>query len=170
MKAVVVTDQSGTVYALDQATGTERWRFATNRSSIAAPMVTATSVIQPAADGTVSAISLTSGHLVWHGAIADSGVLGVAASGDLIVASVTGTSPGVVGLINDPEGVSEDVVSPTTADPGGLLRDWLAAALPLTALLVMAGRWLAAVMGPASFGSTDDEPLDPWEADLETER
>jgi outer membrane protein assembly factor BamB len=167
---VVVTDQSGTVSALDQATGAERWRFATNRSSIAAPMVTSTSVVQPAGDGTVSAISLTSGHLIWHGAIADSGVLGVAARADLIVASVTGTSPGVVGFINDPRGATEDVVSPTTADPSGLLRNWLAAALPLTVLLVMAGRALAATMGPASFGSTDDEPVDPWEADLETER
>jgi hypothetical protein len=167
---LVVTDQSGTVYALDQATGAERWRFATNRSSIAAPILTGTSVLQPAADGTVSAISLASGHLVWHGAIADSGVLGLAARVDLIVASVTGTSPGVVGLINDPQGVTEDVVSPTMPDPAGLLRNWLAAALPLTVLLVMAGRWLAATMGPASFGSTDDDPVDPWEADLETER
>jgi outer membrane protein assembly factor BamB len=167
---VVVTDQSGTVYALDDATGAERWRFATNRSSIAAPMVTGTSVVQPAADGTVSAISLTSGHLVWHGAIADSGVLGLAARADLIVASVTGTSPGVVGLINDPRGLTEDVVSPTTSDPGGLLRNWLAAALPLTVLLVMAGQWLAARVGPTSFGSTDDELVDPWEADLETDR
>jgi eukaryotic-like serine/threonine-protein kinase len=167
--SVVVTDQSGTVYALDRATGTERWRFATNRSSIAAPMVTAASVIQPAADGTLSAISLTSGHLVWHGAIADSGVLGVAARADLIVASVTGTSPGIVGLINDPAGATEDVASPTTPDPGGLLRNWVAAALPLTVLLVVIGQALATRMGPVSFDAEDDDAIDPWEADLEDE-
>ena len=163
---VVVTDQSGTVYALDRATGAERWRFATNRSSIAAPMVTAASVIQPADDGTLSAISLTSGHLVWHGAIADSGVLGVAARADLIVASVTGTSPGIVGLINDPRGVPEDVASPTTADPSGLVRNWLAAALPLTVLFIVIGQALATRMGPVSFDTEDDDAVDPWEADL----
>jgi outer membrane protein assembly factor BamB len=166
---LVVTDQSGTVYALDQATGAERWRFATNRSSISPPIITGTSVVQPAADGTVSAISLTSGHLVWHGAIADSGVLGLAARADLIVASVTGTSPGVVGLVNDPQGATEDVVSPTTADPGGLLRNWLAAALPLTVLLVVIGQALATRMGPVSLDAGDDDAVDPWEADLEDE-
>jgi len=167
--AVVVTDESGTVYDLDRATGSERWRFATNRRSVDPPIVTGASVIQPAADGAVSAISLGSGHEIWHGTIADSGVLGLAAARGLIVASVTGTAPGIVGLVSNPAGLTEDVVSPTTADPRGLVANWLGAALPLTVLLIVIGQALATRMGPVSFDTADDDAVDPWEADLEDE-
>jgi outer membrane protein assembly factor BamB len=167
--AVVVTDQSGMVYDLDPATGSERWRFATNRTSVDPPLVTGASVIQPAADGAVSAISLGSGHEVWHGTISDSGVLGLAAGPGLIVASVTGTAPGIVALVNDPAGAIEDVVSPTTADPRGLVVNWLGAALPLTVLSIVIGLALATKMGPASFATEDEDAVDPWEADLEEE-
>jgi outer membrane protein assembly factor BamB len=163
--AVVVTDQSGTVYALDPATGAERWRFATNLQTISPPMLTGSAAIQPASDGTVSTIDLATGHETWHGAIADSAVLGLAAAPGRVVASVTGTSPGLVALANDPAGVTEDVVSPTVSDPAGLLRNWAGAAIPLTVLFFVVGRALAARMGPVAFAGGEDEetPVDPWE-------
>jgi hypothetical protein len=62
-----------------------------------------------------------------------------------------------------------DVASPTAADPVGLALGWLAAAVPLTAALVLIGRaWdrgRAAPLLPPE--GDDDEPVDPWEADLE---
>ena len=168
--AVVLTDTFGTVYAFDRATGAERWRFATNRQSFTAPLVTSGSVIQPARDGTLSAIGLASGHEIWHGTIADGDVLGLAAGSGTIVASVTGTAPGIVGLAADPAGSTEDLTSPTTSDPGGLVVNWLVAAIPLTVAFLFAGRTLASKMGPALLGdAVDDDAVDPWEAETEDE-
>jgi outer membrane protein assembly factor BamB len=164
--AIVVTDQSGIVYALDPATGAERWRFATNLAVEAAPVVTAGTVVQPSRDGSISAISLTSGHQVWHGAISDSRVLGLADGPGLIVASVTGTTPGVVGIANDAAGTLEDVVSPTSRDIAALLANWAGAAIPLTVLFFVLGRALAARFGPAEFAPpTGEDSVDPWEDD-----
>jgi len=100
--------------------------------------------------------------------VADNVVLGLAASSSEIVASHTGSSPGLVALSNDPSGVTEDITSPTTADPAGLLLYWLLAAVPLVAALLLLGRWLDGRMGQADLGDVDDV-VDPWESDLEGE-
>jgi outer membrane protein assembly factor BamB len=161
-----VTDQSGTVYAMDPATGAERWRFATNLGVVGAPVATSTAVLQPAIDGSIVAIGIESGHQIWHASIADNVVLGLAASSSAIVASHSGTAPGLVALVTDPSGALEDVSSPTTADPAGLASGWLLAALPLVVVLVLVGRWLDRRMGRADLGVPDDV-VDPWETDLE---
>jgi hypothetical protein len=45
---------------------------------------------------------------------------------------------------------------------------WLAAAVPITGLLLLAGRWLGRRGGAPLLAPADgDEPLDPWEADVE---
>ena len=160
-----VTDQSGTVYSLDAATGTERWRFATNLSVVAAPIATATAVLQPTNDGSIVAVDAASGHQIWHASVADDIVLGVAASSDTIVATHTGDTPGFVALSNDPSGALEDLTSPTSADPAGLALYWLLAAVPLIAALALLGRWLDRRMGQADLGVAN-EVVDPWEADL----
>jgi len=164
---VFVTDQSGTVYALDPASGAERWRFATNRFAIGGPIVTADAVVQPASDGTILAIDTTTGHQVWHVSVADAAVIGLAATADLLVATHTGTTPGFVALQTDPTGIVEDITSPTTADPGGLLLFWFVAALPILAAMVLAGRALEKRMGTPDLGTVDEDVVDPWEADLE---
>lgn len=164
---VFVTDQSGTVYAFDPASGAERWRFATNRFAIGGPIVTADTVVQPASDGTIQAIDSTTGHQVWHASVADAAVIGLAATPDLLVATHTGTTPGFVALQNDPAGIAEDITSPTTSDPAGLLLAWFAAALPIVAAMVLAGRALEQRMGTPDLGTADDDVVDPWEADLE---
>jgi outer membrane protein assembly factor BamB len=164
--AVYVTDQSGTVYAFDRATGQERWRFATNHAAVTAPIVTTSSVVQAATDGAISAIASDSGHEIWQTTLVNSPVLGAAASTEVLVLAHTGTAPGLAALRADPSGALEDLTSPTTADPAGLLIAWLAVALPLSIALLLLGRWLGARMGPAPLGPTDDEPIDPWEAEL----
>jgi outer membrane protein assembly factor BamB len=165
--AVYVTDQSGTVYAFDRATGQERWRFATNHAAVTAPIVTASAVLQPATDGAISAIAIASGHEIWHTTLVGSPVLGAGASGELFVLAHTGTAPGLAALRADPAGVTEDLASPTDADPTGLLVTWLAVAAPLSVALLFLGRRLGSRMGPAPLGPTDEEPLDPWEAELQ---
>jgi outer membrane protein assembly factor BamB len=161
-----VTDQVGTVYALDPTTGAERWRFATNRTVVGVPIAAGSAVLQPTATGSVVAIDATTGHQVWEGSVSDSVVVGLAASSDAIVASLTGSSPGLTALINDPAGEPTDIASPTSPQPGNLLGYWLLAALPIAGALVALGRWLDRRMGPAELGAADDV-VDPWETDLE---
>lgn len=167
--SVYVADQSGTVYAFDRSTGAERWRFATNHGAVGAPVVTSTAVLQPTSDGAMTALASDTGHRVWEGAVADSAVFGLAATPDLIVAAHTGSAPGLAALQADPSGTVTDVASPTTADPAGLALGWLAAAVPLTAALVLIGRsWDRGRAAPLlAHEADDDEPIDPWEVDLE---
>ena len=163
-----VTDQSGTVYCFDPGTGAERWRFATNRSVVGAPIATPTAVLQPTNDGSIVAIDANTGHQIWSATVTDNVVFGLAASADAVVATHTGTSPGFIALANDPTGASEDIVSPTTADPGGLALSWLLAAVPAVVLLVLLGRWLDRRMGPPDLG-VPEPVVDPWETDLEVD-
>jgi len=167
-QGVFVTDQSGTIYNFDPASGAERWRYASNRFAVSGPIVTSTALLQPTSDGTIVAVDIASGHQVWHGSVSDSLVIGLAASSEVVVASRTGTSPGLVGLRTDPAGLTEDVTSPTTSDPAGLLLAWLAASVPIVALAVLLGRSLYRRMGPADLGGADvDDIVDPWESDPE---
>jgi outer membrane protein assembly factor BamB len=161
-----VTDQVGTVYGFDAATGAERWRFATNRNVVGAPIVAGSAVLQPTVGGSVVAIDVTSGHQVWEGSLSDSVVIGLAASGDAVVASLTGASPGLTALVADPTGAPTDIASPTTPQPANLLAYWLLAAVPLAAASLLFGRWLDRRMGPAELGSAEDV-VDPRETDHE---
>jgi outer membrane protein assembly factor BamB len=162
---VYVTDQEGTVYAFDPATGAERWRFASNRSVVGAPIAVGAGILQPTATGSVVALDAASGHQVWDGSVSDNVVIGLAASGDVVVASHTGTSPGLTALVNDPAAAATDIASPTTPQPANLLLYWLLASVPIVAVLVALGRWLARSMGAADLSTAD--VVDPWEADLE---
>jgi outer membrane protein assembly factor BamB len=165
-EGVFVTDQSGTVYSFDPATGSEHWRFATNQFAVSGPIAIPGTVLQPTSAGQVVAIDTASGHQIWHAQVSDSVVIGLAASQDLVVVSRTGSTPGLVGLTADPAGATEDVSSPTTADPGGLVVAWAAAAVPIGVVLVLLGGPLYRRMGPPALGVSDDEePIDPWEVD-----
>lgn len=164
---VFVTDQSGTVYAFDPTSGAERWRFASNRFAVGGPIVAGASLLQPASDGTIFAIDANTGHQVWHASVADAAVIGLAATADFVVGTYTGATPGFVALATDPAGVSEDLMSPTTPDPGGLLLAWFAAALPIVAILILVGRALGRRMGTPELGGVEDDVVDPWETELE---
>lgn len=167
---VFVTDQLGTVYDLDLTSGTERWHFATNRLAASAPIATPTALLQPMSDGSMVALDPSSGHQVWHAAVADGPILGLAATPSLVVATHTGDAPGFVALATDPAGATEDISSPTDANPGGLLLWWALAAIPIVALLLLLGRTLERRLGPPDLGSADDEDIvDPWEDDEDGE-
>jgi outer membrane protein assembly factor BamB len=167
--ALYVADQSGMVYAFDRTTGAQRWRFATNHGAVGAPVVTSTAVLQPMSDGSVTAFTPETGHRIWEGSVADSAIFGLAATPDVVVAAHTGSAPGLTALAPDPSGTLTDAAPPTSADPAELAVGWLAAAVPLTAALVLLGRsWDRRrgepLLAPAA---EDDMPVDPWEADLE---
>jgi hypothetical protein len=139
---------------------------------VGSPVAPTSAVLQPTSDGVVTALAPDTGHRIWEGSVADSAIFGLAASSDLIIAAHTGSSPGVAALETDATATLEDVASPTAADPGGLVLLWLAAAVPITGLLLLTGRRLGARGGgtPLLAPADDDEPLDPWESDLEDDR
>ncbi len=169
-QGVFVTDQSGTVYSFDPSTGAERWRFATNLFAVSGPIVTPDALLQPTSNGTIVAIDVASGHQIWHASASDSVVIGLAATPDLIVATRTGSSPGLVAFAPDATAATEDITSPTTADPVGLMVGWLAAAVPITVALALLGRPLYRKMGSPDLATdTDDDIVDPWESDPEDE-
>ena len=114
---VFVTDQSGTIYAFDPASGAERWRYASNRFAVGGPIVTADTLLQPASDGTILAVDTSTGHQVWHATVSDAAVIGLAATADMVVATSTGTTPGFVALETDPAGVTEDITESDHPEP-----------------------------------------------------
>ena len=69
-----------------------------------------------------------------------------------------GAEPGLVGFAHDPDGTLVSLVSPTELDLPKLFLAFLAAAVPLALLAILAGRWLRARMGPAFLDDEDDAP------------
>lgn len=165
---VFVTDMTGTVYGFDADSGLQRWRFATNVQAIGAPIFIPDAILQPMSDGTIVAIDTATGHQIWHLSVADSAIIGLAATSELVVATHTGVSPGFVAMHTDPTASTmEDIASPTTADPTKLVLAWMVAALPIILILMLLGRVLGRRMGSPELGSGADDIVDPWEADLE---
>jgi H+/gluconate symporter-like permease len=77
-----------------------------------------------------------------------------------------GAHAGLIAFVPDPAATLVRIASPTTLNMGKLLAGSFAAAIPLAAILMLAGRWLATRAGPAfpGEGSAEvDEPRDPWE-------
>jgi hypothetical protein len=125
-------------------------------------------ILLPTADGALVAPDPASGHQIWHGATGGSLALAVAASRDAIVVSQTGDAPGLVAFEPDAGGPREDLPSPTDGNPAGLVLAWLAAALPISAVLIATGRAMSRRMGLPELG-VEEGIVDPWETDLEDE-
>lgn len=85
------------VLALDAATGTEQWFFATNDSVAASPLATPHLVVVPSKDGNLYALNRTTGRLAWKDAL-QAGVSSPALSGDTLV--VAGGSFGGQGTVS----------------------------------------------------------------------
>ncbi len=56
----------GSVYALDLATGQEKWRFKTDGPVISSPLVTAKTLYVGSNDGNVYALDITTGQEIWR--------------------------------------------------------------------------------------------------------
>jgi outer membrane protein assembly factor BamB len=160
--AVVVEDILGTVYALDPATGARRWAFALNEPAIRTPPVlVGDRVLASTERGSLAAIDLSSGRLVWRGTAGGDPLRNLAPTGDAIVAVAGGASPGLVAFFHDPNGTLVSVVSPTVPKIPVILGAFLAAAVPLALLLLLAGRALLARMGPAFLPDDDGRAIVP---------
>lgn len=164
--AVVVVDTFGQAYRLDPSTGERVWDYAVNESVIrSAGIVAGGSVLVATTTGRLAAIDLESGLLVWQSE-PDGGLLrSLALTPQVVVGVSGGAEPGLVGFAQDPDGTLVSLVSPTELDLAKLLLNFLAAAVPLTVLSILAGRWLVARMGPAFLPDEDEAAaiVDPIE-------
>jgi eukaryotic-like serine/threonine-protein kinase len=164
--AIVVSDVRGQVYRLAPATGDRVWDFAMNVPVYGAVVIAGSSVVVGDSSGAVSAIDLQTGERVWRQDLGEGLVLALAAAPETVLVARTGASAGLVGLVDDPNGVLTHEQSPTIVEPADLGLAWAVAAIPLVLVLVFAGRLLDTRLGQASFASGDDEPPDAFDEDL----
>ena len=165
--AVVIADVRGQVYRFDPADGHRTWDFAMNVPVYASAVIAGSSVLVGDSDGTINAIDLQTGERIARSDVGDGLLLGLAVAPQTVVATRTGPAAGLVALVADPSGVLTREQSPTIVEPVQLGLFWLAAAIPLVVLLVLAGRFLDARLGPTSLGTGEgDEDIEPFEDDL----
>ena len=145
--AFVLVDRAH-VYALDPATGKERWVFQVadlaataaggfNTLLASAPAVSGSSVLIGSGDGTLSAIDVDSGHREWHRDLGDGAVGPIAASGDRVYAVTLGEEGRVVALEHDADGKLLAEVSPTVLFVGRALLNFGAAAAAVGAAILL---------------------------------
>jgi outer membrane protein assembly factor BamB len=165
--AVVVVDTRGEVYRLDPATGARVWDFALNTPVYGPAVITNSAVLIADGSGALSALDPATGDRIWRQSLGVGPLLTIAAAPDAVVVARTGGSAGLVGLAADPSGILIDEQSPTIVKPASLALDWATAAIPLVAILVLAGRFLIARLGPPDL-EHEDLPVavpDRWEGD-----
>ncbi len=165
--AAICFDFDGQASSYDLATGKRRWDFALNESNRrASPLVIGPQVLVATANGLLAGLDSSTGELVWRTATGPGLLRDALATSDGIVMVRGGVHAGLIAFVHDPGGSLVRVASPTTPNMGKILAGWLAAAIPLAALLLLAGRWLIARAGPAfpdEGPAETDEPTDPWE-------
>lgn len=164
---VVVVDTFGQVYRLDPASGDRIWDYAVNEPvTRSAAVVAGGSVLVPTSNGRLAAIDLESGLLVWQSGQDDALLRSLALTPMVVVGVRGGAESGLVGFVEDPDGTLVSLVSPTELDLPKLLFAFGAAAVPMTLLSLLAGRWLLVRMGPAFLDDEDDASAlahDPFE-------
>jgi outer membrane protein assembly factor BamB len=170
-EAIIAVDISGQIYAFDPSTGARRWDFALNTSVFRSPpLAVGGFVLVPTAEGALDVIELSSGDLVWQGAVVAGPFRDLAVAGDTIVGIAGGADAGVVGLAHDPAGTLVRVVTPTKLDPARVGLSWVIAAVPFVAIVVLLGRFLVRGLGPAPLPVSGEEDIeDPWEAGVHAE-
>jgi outer membrane protein assembly factor BamB len=155
--AVVALDVSGRVYAFDAATGVERWDQALNDPSLLSlPVATDEQVLVPADSGTLAAIDLAGGHVVWRVDAGATVLRGLADAGDVLVA-VTGFDDAGLVAFRAGSGTLLDEPSPTTFDPGRFAAGFALGGLLLAVAVLLATRPLQRRLGPALAPSVDHE-------------
>lgn len=170
--AVFVTDLAGHTRAFDAATGEQRWDFASNILVLrGAPILVGSTLLVPGAEGQIDAIDVVSGELAWRRAPDDAPVRALAGTGEFLVVVRGAERSGIEAYEHDPDAALLRETSPTTLALGRMLGSMAIATVPLIAVAVLLGTWLARRMGPAfpddpddEAGDSDDEPMrDPWE-------
>jgi outer membrane protein assembly factor BamB len=163
--SVYALDSSGGVYRFDARTGHRFWdyKFPAN-VTYGSPLVAGRVVYVGMDDGTVAAIDVVSGHLVWRANLGLGPMGAFAPAGDLLLAPAVGPRGGIVAFDHDPAGHLIDETSPTQLDLVAALANFSGALLVMTALILGLFRLLARRTGagqpmsvPAALREEDGE-------------
>jgi hypothetical protein len=113
---VYIADAEGAVYRFDERTGDRKWEFQFPASNTLAgsPLVSGRWVFFGSGDGTVGAVDVESGHLVWKVRFAGGGAGALTPAGDRLLVPILNRRGGILALERDPEGQLIDEESPTT--------------------------------------------------------
>jgi len=118
----------GHLYDLRASDGTRVWDYLFDANSIrSSALVTSDTVYAGLDDGTVVAVSIASGNLVWTSKATPGLVGALAPAGDLILAAHAGRS-GVLAAFRHTEGTLTDIVSPSRLNLGVALLNFVIAA------------------------------------------
>ena len=147
--AVYVAGLSGGMERLDPSTGDRVWLFHFNRRSIrSSPVIVGDHVVLGFDDGSISAVSAQTGHLVWRTSTGTGLVWAIAASPDVLVAAKGGTEGGLVALENDPNGSTIDVSSPTVPRYGAILANFAVGFVVVGGIILLVFTLVARRIGP----------------------
>jgi outer membrane protein assembly factor BamB len=126
--SVYALTAGGHLYDIRASDGSRVWDYLFDANSIrSSALVTSDTVYAGLDDGTVVAVSIASGNLVWTSKSTPGLVGALAPAGDLILGAHAGRS-GVVTAFRHTEGTLTDVVSPSRLNLGIALLDFAIAA------------------------------------------
>jgi eukaryotic-like serine/threonine-protein kinase len=126
--SVYALTAGGHLYDLRASDGTRMWDYLFDANSIrSSALVASDTVYAGLDDGTVVAVSIGSGNLVWTSQATSGAVGALASAGDLILAAHAGRS-GDLAAFRHTEGTLTDVVSPSRLNVGIALFNFAIAA------------------------------------------
>jgi outer membrane protein assembly factor BamB len=157
---VFAADISGGLYRIDASDGARRWSYHVNevvfRSS---PVVSGSTVLLGLEDGSLVAVDVASGHLVWESAPSPGLIGTIALSSDAVIAVKGGVKggrrAGLIAFESDPDGALVDVPSPTELQVGSTLSRYAIAAVIVFGVAFVPGLLARRRFGPAGMGSGD---------------
>jgi outer membrane protein assembly factor BamB len=142
--SVYAVDDLGGVYRFAARTGHRFWDYQfPSDVTWGSPLVAGSAVYVGMDDGTLAAIDVATGHLVWQIRLGLGPTGAVAPAGDLLLVPAIGSRGGIVAFDHDPQGRLVDEPSPTELDLGAALANFSGAFLVMTALILGLFRWLS---------------------------
>jgi outer membrane protein assembly factor BamB len=141
--SVFLADSNGGVHRVTPGGGTS-WLFAFNDAVLrASPVIAGAAAITGFEDGSIGAVALDTGHMVFRSDPADVPVAGLALTTDVVVVVRSGSGrPQIVAYGTDPTGVLVDERSPTVPVAADLALGF-ALALVVGGAILVPGRLLA---------------------------
>jgi len=138
---VYAVDENGGVYRLEGKTGELRWDFQFPSSvSWSSPLLMGSTVYVGMDDGTVAAIDVSSGHLVWKTRLVTGPIGALVPAQSLLLATSNSSRGALVAFRHDPSGTLTDDPSPTELDLPVALLNFAGSFVLVLGLLVLVFR------------------------------
>jgi outer membrane protein assembly factor BamB len=143
--SLFIVDREGALYRFDAKTGERIWEYQfSSLITTSGPLVTPSTVFEGLDDGSIAAVSVRSGHLLFSSPHHVGRIGPLSPIGDLLLAPVIAPRGGLVAFRHDPNGTLVDVASPSHVNiTAGLSNFGLSAALLLIFVSVLFRRVLA---------------------------